>query len=175
MAAWRRMFLLAHVWLTAFMTLLAGLPHLRCQCSTEYAKPVLPIGPCQVSKCCDADSYCTSSTEDADRSDDSSTEILAKRRCCCCQSSAAQLTDKDNPHGKLKSLGCKRTLTEADPALLSVQEPVNSDLVAGMLTSDSASPFRDLSRQAGFSLPPWQSHAEPPPTDLVLTLQHFNI
>jgi hypothetical protein len=175
MATWRRMFLVAHIWLTAFAVMFAGLPHFRCLCPSEYAKPISLNGPFQISKCCNAGSCCSSSIQVTDRSDDLSTASEAKRPCCCCHGSSAQKPDKNNQHDQLNSSGCKRTLIEADPALPSSQQPVNDCLTAGVLIADAAPSLLDLSRQAGDFLLPWQSHAEPPPTDLVLTLQHFVI
>jgi hypothetical protein len=174
MATWRRMFLVAHVWLTAFMMLFAGLPYVRCQCLADFAKPIFPSAPFQVSNCCGAGSSCTPSPQGTDRSGDTSRTSQVKMACCCCHAASAQSTDKDK-HAQLKNLGCKRTLTDADPALPSSQERVNDSMAVELLLSDIAPASLDLSAEAGCFLLAWQNHSEPPPTDLVLTLQHFVI
>jgi hypothetical protein len=175
MATWRRMFLVAHVWLTAFMMLFAGLPHVRCQCPTEHDKPIRPSIPFQIGKCCGAGSCCTPAPEGDDRSGDTSIASEAEQVCCCCHTSTMQNADKKEQCGQLESLGCKRALTDADPVLSSSQEPVNAGLISWMLISDTAPTFLALPRQAGDSSLSWQSHEKPPPTDLVLTLQHILI
>jgi hypothetical protein len=174
MATWRRKFLVAHVWLTAFTTLLAGLPHFRCQCPTEYAQPLSLSIPFPVGKCCGAGSCCPSSPEGPDHSGDFVTVSQAKRPCCCHAKSEPN-TNNDGRHTQLKSLNCKRTLTDAAPALSSSQKITSENLVVELLVSNLAPPSLDLSLQAGYFSPPWQSHSQPPPTDLVVTLQHFLI
>jgi hypothetical protein len=75
----------------------------------------------------------------------------------------------------MNSLGCKRTLADAAPALPSSQQMTNAHWVVELLVPDLAPLSLDLSFQAGHSVSPWQSHSQPPPTDLVVTLQHFLI
>jgi hypothetical protein len=175
MATWRRMFLIAQVWLTAFTMLFAGLPHVRCQCPTELVKPINPNILIPVNNCCGGSgSCCNPSRDESNRSDDPSTANEVKRPCCCCQASSAQSTDK-NDFGQLKNLGCKRTLTDADPVLPSSQERVNDSVAVEWIISDIAPTCFDLSLQAGYSFQPWRTHSGPPPIDLVLTLQHFII
>jgi hypothetical protein len=168
------MFLVAHVWLTAFLTLLAGLPHFRCQCPTENAQPISLSTPFPVGKCCAAGSCCPSSPERSDRSGEFVTASQTKRPCCCHATSEPN-TSKDGRHSQLKSLTCNRTLTDVAPALPSSQQKASENLVVELLVSDFAPPSLDVSLQAGYSVSPWQSYSQPPPTDLVVTLQHFLI
>jgi hypothetical protein len=175
MATWRRMFLVAHVWLTAFTTLLAGLPHFRCQCLTEHSQPISLSIPFQVGKCCQAGSCCPSAPGGSAHSGGSPTASQAERPCCCCHATSEQNTDKRGRHSELKDLGCKRTLTDAAPALPASQQMTHAHWVVELLVSDLAPLSLDPSFQARYSISPWQSHSPPSPTDLVVTLQHFLI
>jgi hypothetical protein len=176
MASWRRMFLVAHVWLTALMTLLTGLPHFRCQCPSGYVKSLCFSGFFSTGECCCAGSCCApSSGAGATRSCDAPIERKVKRSCCCCHATAAQNTGKKYSHSEIKIPGCKRTLIQATQVRHSSPQPINDCLVAGLSVFDLAPFDLSLSVQAGDSLSSWQSYSQPPPTNLVVTFQHFLI
>lgn len=175
MASWRRVFLVAHVWLTALMTLLTGFPHFRCQCPTGNVKEICLSSLFSSGDCCCAGSCCTPSPNGTTRSYEVSTARQTKRSCGCCHVTSEQNTRENHSHSQIKTPGCNRTLIQASQVLYPSQQPSNDCLVAGLPVFDLAPVFLTLPVQTESSLPPWQSYAQPPPTDLVVTLQHFLI
>jgi hypothetical protein len=175
MATWRRVFLVAHVWLTAFTTLFAGSPHLRCKCPTEHVKLIFLVFPLRAGDCCRGACCATPPEEGTPQASNSPTVKQEQRQCCCCRGATRRNVEEGERHARLESLGCKRTLAEADPVLPSPQQTAGDSLIVGLFLPGPAPALLISPLQTGSSLPPWESHHLPPPTDLVINLRHFII
>jgi hypothetical protein len=167
------------VWLTAVTTLFAGVSPFACICPNGRHKPFcLGISSTRTGCCCGA---CGSSSSEG--------------KCCCCQSQGA------TPYGQAEQTCCCENRgqpgTDSDTSTPSIQG--NGRCCQKTLARDErvgVSPAVDSHKQnraGGFSvpLPPlvvvpsppmagrypfsWQSYELPPPTDLVIALQHFLI
>jgi hypothetical protein len=172
MASFRRVVRVAHVWLTASLTLFAGLPHVSCRCPDGHVKPFCLSFITRTTGCCGRDTCCSASRQEEAPGPGSPSGGPEKKSCCC---HATRGTDS-GPAGKarLGSQGCRRTLAETAPAIPGT-EPTSGDHLA-------VGPFVPVPSTHLPLLPPaadaprsWQSYRLPPPTDLVVTLQHFLI
>jgi hypothetical protein len=161
-------------WLTAVMTLVAGLPHFQCQCPNGAIKPFCFGVFCSSSACC-----CGNGSSGGPKDSRRNARPVAGRKgrpACCCgrTNSLAKPKDSGGPpcvDGK----GCQKSLTQqqqfapttptkivhdpgaADPALCTSAALA---LLASARTPDEVSRLH---------------FADPPPPDLVIVLQRFLI
>src|SRR5215475_7170923 len=92
----RKTALVGQVWLTAAMTLIAGVPHFSCRCPDGHVKPFcLGLAP-GGRACCDRP--CCSPVPDDGLRDRALDPVPAapagKTCCCCCDSVEAEATSR---------------------------------------------------------------------------------
>lgn len=158
------------VWLTALMTLVTGLPHFVCICPDGHRKPFC-LGFCSPTTGCCCASECCARSEAP-----SSPNADTMETCCSCHHKARSSNTKQVPHAQLASQGCRKTIVQADFAIVTTGWRTAVDpsaLVFPVPALDSVvkgpCPF-DLDGRFA-----WRSCRIPPPTDLVVTLKHLLI
>jgi hypothetical protein len=172
MRALRRKLLFARPWLMATALLFASTPHFRCVCPDGRVKPfclAVPTGP---TGCCCGGSCCSSKQGG---------------HCCCCQTGGtgkegagccarhqARRGGPSCPQGRIQGTCCSKTPGDG---LLAVEpgRPNGPEGPAGASTFlppavSVAAPAPFIDHQLS-----WQNHDLPPPTDLVIALQHILI
>jgi hypothetical protein len=99
----------------------------------------------------------------------------AKRRCCCCcQNCSTRGGDSTSRQAHIKSQGCKRSLSGAKIVADPVRVPAFPDCSASLPLAEISAPILPST----LTCSAWFAHASyhpPPPTDLVIVLQHFVI
>jgi hypothetical protein len=155
------------VWLTAVMTVVAGMPHVACLCPNGNLKPFCLASTCGAAGCCCGGACCTGGSPEG-----LSPELAPEVSCCCCADAEPQCSQASDGSRQIGNAGCTKTLaqsrvlavrpqkvnlTEATP-----QEPFQPVDFAPVDQPDSTPAHR--------SSRPLQV---PPPTDRVILLQHF--
>lgn len=157
----RKLSSLAGIWLTAFMTLVAGAPHLHCVCPNGRVK-LYCLSFFSRTSCCEG-SCCAAVAQDE-------THPQEQAACCC---RAARHDDGDAQ--RIQGTGCKKTLIDAEAAGFTVAA---RDAEQGL----DASAWVALTEHSALaSIAPTNAERirrnpyHPPPADLLSLLQHFNI
>jgi hypothetical protein len=175
----------ALVWLTAASTLLAGLPRFECACPAAQPGPASPDVKAKATGCC------CCAPEAGERGDQHP----------CCQHEG-QETCPDSPkragavsgqapsglHGpqaatsptgspELTQARCAKTPLAPSRAVTAAVSKTHSGgwQAPELLAPTGACPVAAPSSCAAPSRHPWLTSHVPPPTDLVVTLQHFLI
>jgi len=174
----RRTALVALVWLTAASTLLAGLPRFECVCPGRQRQSAPPdangtgccCGSCCVGEpgehdghrdCCQGGGSDSESSKPAPREDDSGKAPPGSQ---VHQTGTAELTQSS----------CARELILADGFSAAVTQTKASPILE-LLASVPLDVGSTSSPCAASVLVPWLTSHVPPPTDLIVTLQHFVI
>jgi hypothetical protein len=164
------------VCLTAIMTLVAGFPHFACQCPNGNFKPFCLGLSTDGSGCCCGSACCSKAGEGG---------------CCCCAQSAHSSRKEAETSGccqeksrqtakagaqNYESQNC--TKTEAERPLFTGTIPsttVGEDTTPGPFVAalPSLGCLARVVEPVGHH--DWEIHLVAPPTDLVITLQHFLI
>jgi hypothetical protein len=194
MTCLRRLILVALVWLTAASTLLAGLPHFECLCPNgqrgSYCLGIVTnaTGCCCGGSCCiSGRTGCCTPTAGDDRGepqqaptccgqqegeDTPASEGESKGNCARQPPSPKPEPQGDPVH--VQSPGCEKTLAHAEVltfARADTSAPAPFDLCLPLV--DRLSPA--LPPGAVYDPIDWVTYCIPPPTDLVIALQHFLI
>lgn len=153
------------VWLTAAMTLAAGTPHFNCRCPNGRVKAfcfgsaVAKHGCCDGS-CCDAKAAGASGPQAASAS-------------CCGQHHKPAPNVPARTEGWLTGSHCTKTFVQPTVSTIqSPQKPILKDATLSVLLAFQspliwAAPMEPCRSR--------QKYQRPPPTDLVIALQHFLI
>jgi hypothetical protein len=166
----RRLSLAVLVWLTAAMTLVASTPHFSCRCPDGRVKPFCFGLPSKKAMCCCNGSCCA---PDVECGKTCCSNQNAPARSCCCQHTGQGHAKSANTGTFARAACCTKTLVPQESRSLSRPESkVAKDLSFGALLTAEAKP-RQSFVTAIHRLR--QDHERPPPTDLVVTLQHFLI
>jgi hypothetical protein len=143
----------AYIWLTALMTLVAGMPHFACRCPDGQVKSFCMGTPSAKSGCCCRGTCCSS---------------LDGGTCCCGAQSriAGPVVGHSN---------CTKTL--APSVLLTVghgKTTIANPLTVGALLPAQAVSVLSLTTMVD-ARSAWQAHQIAPPTDLITVLQRLVI
>jgi hypothetical protein len=191
------------VWSAAFMTLLAGIPHSECRCPNGQVKPFCLGSPSKTSGCCCGGGCCSPDSDGSCcKRDGSVPSAPAEEKPSCCQGHTPQVdeavrghspvegtspspprrkdgspTQPSSTHGAVVvASGCQRTMANAEIVVVTPgKADTKNHKTAGV---DGPAP---AARLHPCSLVPWpcrlswDRHRLPPPTDLVVCLQHFVI
>jgi hypothetical protein len=144
---------IGHIWLTALMTLVAGVPHFACRCPDGQVKPFCMGTPSSKSRCCCRGTCCS--------------PIEGGTCCCAAQSRTA------GP--EVGHSNCTKTL--APSVLLTVghgRTTIAKPLTAGALVAAQAASVVSLTTMAR-ARSAWQAHQIAPPSDLITVLQRLVI
>jgi hypothetical protein len=159
------------MWLTAAMTLVAGMPHFVCRCAGGSVRPFcfgirlnLPLVGCGAGRDC-----CPPECEPADKG--SSCCDRHRAGCPHCKA-AAKAADSPQEVGRP---GCSRS--PADKPVFAVsghRAPIAGDNGLGLSVARSATEagIANIVQRRRFS---WQIYLLAPPTDLTITLLHLVI
>jgi hypothetical protein len=193
----RKTTLVALVWLTAASTLLAGLPRLECVCPSRPREPAPPRAKArETGGCCSGGSCCCTAQPEGG-SAPAPGERRGQHGCCPSQGHAPRPASPrptgDDPGnapsgprgpqtaGTAGSPGldlprCARTLTPSSSINPAITQPDIGGLPATeLLAPQTAVPGPALSPGEPPSRRCWLISHAPPPTDLILTLQHLLI
>ena len=169
----RRTSLTVLIWLTAAMTLVAGTPRFTCLCPNGRVKLFCLGGIAKRSGCCCDGECCTKSDSVCPTEKTSTRQQVASTSCCCCQHHGAARAALANDSGCFNGACCTRSLYRPEVSVItSPEKPVLKDvaLQALLATQPFLSP-KVPSEACCFG----REHQRPPPTDFVITLQHFLI
>lgn len=165
------------LWLTAAMTLVAGIPHFICRCPNGQTKPFCLGLSSEETPCCCEGACCASSTKEDQGSECSCCKAKATRQRAGPESSCG----KDTALGRLSQdvhvsdSGCSRTLAQPEDRTPPTQgKSLTTDIPAGAslaspVAVDASAPATPHARQLL-----WEGH-HLPPVDLLIALQHFII
>jgi len=161
-----RLLCLAQVWMTTFATFFAGISPCQCVCPDGHRKLFCLGTSCGSNACCCASACCDSAQPGSCTNDEEANE----RCCCCCKCKAAH--DKTTAH--IQGRGCRRTLSRAEIVTDYRKHPsVNDGCEVRTLVEP---PARMQPIPMAFPLVhSSESYRPPPPTDLIIALQHFVI
>jgi hypothetical protein len=155
------------VWLTAAMTLIAATPRDVCACRALANYPSGSL--C----CCPAGESPANSTKGPGAKPHSR---KPRKACCCCEAKSEHSCPPLRADCQARQLPCIRSMVQAEFLIpsttdTSVSKDVTDNLV---LLPQSSSPalFRGVSEHGRRV---WLLHLSSPPTDLVISLQHFII
>lgn len=163
-------------WLTATMTLVAGMPHFSCACPDGTVKPIcvnIPnhsSGCCCAGSCCSATAGATCCSKVKDRSEEEK-----KRPCCSSGDSHKQAGSFAVQRIAMNRPGCARTFAQPQAtALAPFKTSIGRDCAGSVLLPSST--FDPNSRQAvTFGLGPRRTHTLSPPTDFLALFRHYVI
>ncbi len=164
----RAIFWAIGVWTTAVSTLLAGLPHLQCHCPDGHIKPFC-LSILVPSICCDRSCCADPAGEPMERGNQESTTT---KPCCCCCQAAQQAASR--PAEQIRSLGCQKTLTEAQLVSCSDFGRYSVNVLVFAL-HDSCDPFQFMGCELKCGRFAPSSYWSPPSSDLVIALRHLLI
>lgn len=165
------------VWSTAVTTLFANAPHFDCVCPNGDHKPFCfvglftPVAGC----CCGSGSCCSSSPSEngCQTERGSPTDHVGKRPCCYKNTATNHDTNKSG--SDVTGRCCQKTFVTGNFAVVPVHKTTvkqdSSNVFAIVLLQDALVSYVPTGDDFFFSRP----NSQPPPTDLVISLQHFLI
>ena len=160
------------VWLTAAMTLVAGTPHFRCLCPNGQVKHFCS-GSASKQTCCCSGNCCGSSEGGCSKSAISSGK--GKKSVCCGPHGREQVRSERTSGWSIENKCCSRSLAPSEFFSVSGCKSSGVKEVSARLPLAHRAvlvPFASATERCPIS---WQNHRIPPPTDLVITLQHLTI
>jgi hypothetical protein len=162
---------IAQVWLTAAMTLIAGIPRFDCRCSEGQAKPFRLVF--SASKCCCG--RCGESTGNGSRSCClAASSAKPAKPTSCCQTSRVSTVSKALPaSGQISpSACCLKSVTQVQSAFPahSIRSLAKIHLEPALASLATAS-FTFAASSSGQSIV--SLHSLAPPVNLVTLLQHL--
>jgi hypothetical protein len=162
------------IWLTAVMTLIAGFPHFECHCANGHVKPYCLSILNKTGCCCDG-SCCSALPREGNENvttQDSPSDQASEKSCCCQESQRSFAGSPKEP--SLERMGCQKISVKAADAVPSVPKIVAQDSLGPSLQTPPPCVLlcpQDGVRGDQSAYFQWL----PPPTDLVIVLQHFLI
>lgn len=176
MPAFGRITWIGQVWLTAVLTLVAGVPRLECRCPNGNIKPFC-LGSTRNSSGCCCGGACYSSTPGRECCCQAPMQVAAEETqigsCCCHQNQETSRLPSDHP--KVGNCGCTRSLAQLKVVTLSPgKQVVGKDLTVRVILPPQTNgafclAVRVTGRRHG------QMHPLAPPTDLVTQHQRLVI
>jgi hypothetical protein len=171
-----------HIWMTAAMTLVAGIPCTDCICPDGTRKTFCSGQSAKDTSCCAAA---------AEAKSQGGKSCCAGKKAARCAKNAGQTTpandtkvalappqrpdQKPGPDGRVGAKGCSRVMADSRiPVLTPAEQTGTGSMVAAVLAPVSSLAVPILT-EAPACAAGWQSCRLPPPTDLVITLQHLVI
>jgi hypothetical protein len=172
------------------MTLLDGVSHVECRCPNGQFKLFCFGSSSESNGCCcgssgSSGSCCCGGTDSAPSS-------KPKKQKSCCQSEVPSQVEESCPrprecrnttssklasgHAQVQGEGCQKKLVKAESVVVTPTEFASRNHLCAEMSLSTPQSFLDLCLPIQrFCQLSWQSHQIPPPTDLVIALQHFLI
>jgi hypothetical protein len=168
----RKTSLAALVWLTAAMTLVAGTPHFTCRCPSGRVKPFcLGSALKQSGCCCNGECCCASAAAGGCGNTSASDAKPVEASGCCGRHDGPAPKVPAQAGGSFTASCCTKTLVR--PGVSTSQHPekpvLNSAALAVLLALQPPVSWAAPAEPCFFR----PEHQRPPPTDLVIALQHF--
>jgi hypothetical protein len=155
------------IWLTAVMTLIAGLPHFDCRCPDGRLKRYC-LSLFFKNGCCCNGACCL-----VPRKTPPALGKKAEKACCpCCNARRPLPGDAPPRWGNVRTAGCQKSLIEAAPATPSGREAAAPQVAAHPLLTVPPPGFAHGADGTGDDLRADWHHRRPPP-DRIIILQHF--
>ena len=161
-------------WLTAVMTLVAGLPHFQCQCPNGSVKPFCFGVFCSSSGCCCGDA-CSPSPKDTHGNPKAAPPRKGRLPCCGAAHCSQSKPKPSDGRPRVEGRGCQRSLAQQQHLAPSVQAKAPDDTGApasAVLIPTALSSLASARSAADVNC---LHLAAPPPPDLVILLQRFVI
>jgi len=161
-------------WLTAIMTLVAGLPHFVCQCPNGSIKPFSLGIFCSSSGCCCGD-LCSGAPKDSRCAVKAASSRKGRPACCCAHRSGRPTPKQTGGPPRVEGRGCQKSpapqqnLAPSAPTKLSQDRGAAYSALLNPTISTRPFAARTGTERAGLHL------AAPPPSDLVIVLRRFLI
>jgi len=165
---------IASTWLTAATFLVTAVPHFRCVCPNGHVKPFCLSVLSQTTGCCCGGACCPANQGGrccCQPGGDGLPSAGAEGGGCCAEGPPLRPRPAEGTDSHLRGTSCHKTpaveeLLAPAPERLAGQDWAGPGLVLPPADTAAFSPF--VPRQLS-----WQSYQLPPPTDLVITLQHL--
>jgi hypothetical protein len=166
----------ALVWMTAVSVLLAGIPRYQCLCPDGSLKLFCLGWAPGKDGCCSGACCPAPGRQGGDRAARKTPAKPAKKACCCCHDQRSPDDQGADTQPRLASSGCQKTVVPADFVAAPAAHRVAPErfVVAPCLPAPHQ-PLAPLFPNAGRRPFAWAGDRAPPPTDLIITLQHFVI
>lgn len=176
MAPLYKIYVIGQIWLTAAMTLVAGMPHFSCACPDGTVKQLCVSGAANSSSCCCGTGKCCSLSDSACCKATNEIDTAGASEKSCYGENRGQIPDQqEGIRLTVTQKCCTRTLTQIEPTAVCYHKTiVASDSSFGTLFSQSFAPMSSHPAAAR-ALCHWQINLAAPPTDLVNLLQHYLI
>ena len=164
---------LAVGWLAVAGTLATGSPHISCVCPNGNLKAFCFGIASNHGGCCCGGGTCCANDDGKSRGDTNQAPVQKSEQCCCANKAKSRADESSKPHLKDDSPCCKKTWKQG--AITGAPQPdttAKSERVVLLLSAPTCHvpTANDVPR-----LLSWQNHQIPPPTNLIVTLQHFII
>ena len=176
---------LGQVALTAIMVLIAGLPYSRCVCAESRSSLSTPgfRACCCATACLPVQPATDNTSPKRERGNQAPSLTLRasvaadhKGKCPCCCGHKTQAPPESGAAGhRLQPAGCIRVLTQSDLVAVAIGNTKVSQDVTPLFLVTPAACHTVVPAIWNCSPTHWQDYSIPPPTDLVITLQHFVI
>jgi hypothetical protein len=171
--------MVGQVWLTAIMTLIAGMPHFSCLCPDGAVKPLCVSLTADSSGCCCAGGKCCAHSRHSETGCCKATKPVEAGRStaksCCAAKQNHKPAEQSAPRFQAERKCCVKT--PAQPPITAVsyyKTVIERDVSFAPLLPQSAA--LSTSWRAGAHGPAaWQINLTAPPTDLVDLLQRYLI
>src|SRR5438093_3594102 len=154
--------LTGQVYLTAIMTLIAGMPHFVCRCPGELAKAVDSRPATQATACCGCGAC-------------GSVSAIGKRSCCSQTSAPSKSEGTTRSHQAAGSECTKVAGLPKIPAVSSTRSAKPIEVSSGVAAGSLAVLSSPLQTESPEPVSRWTGHSPAPPTDRVISLQRLLI
>jgi len=164
----RKVMTAGFVWVTALSTLIAGTPHFDCRCPNGDRK-LFCLGFSLTGPGCCGEQCCAAVVEE--KSTPSADEF--ETACPLCSQKHAQPAGPSRDHSNVSSTGCHRTWQQAASALVRTACDSADAVLAVAFVAVPAKMCAVEPTNQIFQIE--LAHHGPPPTDLIIALQHLTI
>ena len=154
--------LIGQVYLTAIMTLIAGMPHFVCRCPGELAKAVDSRPATQATACCGCGAC-------------GSVSAIGKRSCCSQTSAPSKSEGTTRSHQAAGSECTKVAGLPKVPAVSSTRSAKPIEISYGLAAGSLAVLSSPLQTESPDSVSRWTGHSPAPPANRVISLQRLLI
>jgi hypothetical protein len=161
-------------WLTAVMTLVAGLPHFQCQCPNGSIKPFCFGVFCSSTGCC-CNNVCSGAPKGVYRNGRGAAQGKGRAACCCRNTGSPSAPRSSSGTPQVQATGCQKSLVQHQHFVTSASTKVTHNrgaidsILPAFTTFSRLDPARATAAKQGLH------SAAPPPLDLIIVLQRFLI
>jgi len=163
------------IWVTAIMTLIAGTPHFVCRCPNGNVKPFCFAVPIGTTGCCCGGACCSSGGSSCCCAKNGSTIGSTDERGGACGEKSRDVVNTADVSLQASSKTCTKTVAQLqDQTASSARTTSDQDCAPGAFLHTQLQSVSMFSAEVPYRIG-WHLQLVPPPTDLVITFQHFLI